>query len=86
MKNLNFFTELKNRWTQNSPLFFQKLSKFGAALTAASLSLVGLAEIPGITLPEIVPQIAGYLATAGAAVTLVSKLPVKDPDYTTLDK
>jgi hypothetical protein len=86
MKNLNFFTELKNRWTEHSPLFFKKLMKFGAWLTALSLSLVGLGAIHGVAIPDIVPQIAGYLATAGAVTTFISKLPVKDPDYETLDK
>lgn len=86
MEKLNFFTELKNRWNKNSPLFFQKLTKFGAWLTGLSVTFIGLSAIPGVTIPEIVPQIAGYLATAGAVTTLVAKLPVKDPDYNTLDK
>ena len=86
MKDLNFFTELQNRWTKHSPLFFKKLMNFGAGLTAASLTLVGLGAIPGIAIPDIVPQIAGYLATAGATITFIAKLPVKNPDYETLDK
>lgn len=86
MKKLNFFTELKNRWNENSPIFFQKLTKFGAWLTGASVTLIGISAIPGVIIPGIIPQIAGYLATAGAVTTLIAKLPVKDPDYTTLDK
>lgn len=86
MEKINFFTELKNRWTEHSPVFFKKLMAFGAWLTGASVTLIGLAAIPGVAIPDIVPQIAGYLATAGAVTTLISKLPVKDPDYNTLDK
>lgn len=86
MEKLNFFTELKNRWKSESPIFFKKLQAYGAWATGVSVSLIGLAEIPGVSLPELLPQIAGYFAAAGAVMTLVSKLAVKDPDYSTLDK
>lgn len=83
---INFFTELLNRWNQSSPIFFQKLQKFGLWLTATSVTLLGLGEIPGITIPDILPKIAGYMAAAGAMIAVISKLTVKDPDYRTLDK
>lgn len=83
---INFFTELLNRWNQSSPIFFQKLQRFGLWLTATSATLIGLAEIPGITIPDLLPQIAGYMAAAGAMIAVISKLTVKDPNYNTLDQ
>lgn len=83
---INFFTELSNRWNQTSPIFFQKLQKFGLWLTATSATLIGLGEIPGITIPDLLPQIAGYMTAGGAMIAVISKLTVKDPDYRRLDK
>lgn len=78
---MNFFTELKNRITLNSPLFFKKIQATGITLTLLSTALIG---IPGI--PDRVQEIAGYILTAGIVMTTVAKLTVKDPDYTVLDK
>ncbi|MCX3264823.1 hypothetical protein [Pedobacter agri] len=50
-------------------------------LTGAAGSVL---VIPGI--PENVKTIAGYALTVGAVLAAVSKLPVKDPDYSTLDQ
>lgn len=78
---MKFTTELWNRWTAASPVFFKKLQAFGLYLTGASGALLA---IPGV--PAFIHDIAGYALTAGAVLTAVSKLPVKDPDYSTLDK
>lgn len=78
---MKFLTELMNRLTANSPKFFKKLQYFGLYLTGLG---GGLVAIPGI--PEKIATIGGYLLTAGAVISVVAKLPVKDPDYESLDK
>lgn len=78
---MNFFIELNNRITSDSPKFFKKLQALGLYLTGAAGSVL---VIPGI--PESVKTIAGYSLTIGAVLAAVSKLPVKDPDYSTLDQ
>jgi hypothetical protein len=78
---MNFFTELNNRITSDSPKFFKKLQALGLYLTGAAGSVL---VIPGI--PENLKVIAGYILTVGAVLAAVSKLPVKDPDYSTLDR
>ena len=78
---MNFFTELSNRWTENSPKFFKKLQYIGLYLASVG---GGLTAIPGV--PEKLSQIGGYLLTAGAVIAVIAKLPVKDPDYSSLDK
>lgn len=78
---MNFFTELNNRVSSDSPKFFKKLQALGLYLTGAAGSVL---VIPGI--PESVKTIAGYALTVGAVLAAVSKLPVKDPDYSTLDQ
>jgi hypothetical protein len=78
---MNFFTELDNRISSDSPKFFKILQALGLYLTGAAGSVL---VIPGI--PENLKVIAGYALTAGAVLAAVSKLPVKDPDYSTLDK
>lgn len=90
---MNFFTELSNRWTANSPNFFKKLISFGAWLTATGIGLIG---VPA-ALQQIIPKtanfdlsllgtISSYMVLAGLIVSVIAKLPVKDPDYTTLDQ
>jgi len=78
---MNFFKELTNRITSDSPKFFKKLQGLGLYLSGASTAVLA---IPGI--PETLKTIASYALTAGLVITAVSKLPVKDPDYSTLDK
>lgn len=78
---MNFFTELSNRWTENSPKFFKKLQYIGLYLASVG---GGLTTIPSV--PEKLAEIGGYLLTAGAVLAFVAKLPVKDPDYSSLDK
>lgn len=84
---MNFFTELSNRWTESSPKFFKKLISFGAWLTATGLGLIGIPA--GLT--EIIPtavdfdlsllgKIASYMVLAGLIISVVAKLPVKDPE------
>ena len=80
-KAMNFFTELSNRLSSNSPIFFKKLQAFGLYLTGFGGALLAIPSLP----PKI-SDIGGYVITAGAVITAISKLPVKDPDYSKLDK
>lgn len=78
---MDFFTELNNRISSDSPKFFKKLQALGLYLTGAAGSVLVIPDIP-----ESLKIIAGYVLTVGAVLAAVSKLPVKDPDYSTLDK
>lgn len=78
---MNFFTELKNRWASSSPIFFKKLQSFGLYISGVAGAVLAIPSIP-----DNIQTIAGYVLTAGAVLTAVSKLPVKDPDYSTLDQ
>lgn len=78
---MNFLTELNNRITSESPKFFKKLQALGLYLIGASTTVLAIPAIP-----ENVKIIASYALTAGLVLAAVSKLPVKDPDYSTLDQ
>lgn len=72
---MKFLTELWNRLTANSPVFFKKLQYFGLYLSGLGTSLIA---IPGI--PEKISAIGGYLITAGMVLSVAAKLPVTNPD------
>lgn len=78
---MNFFTELNNRLTKDSPKFFKKLQYLGLYLSGAAGAILAIPS-----LHNKLQEVAGYILTAGLVLTAVSKLPVKDPDYSTLDK
>lgn len=81
MDKLNFWIELKNRLSSNSPKFFKKLQAIGVWLAGIATVLL---TIPA--LPDIIHDISGYIITGSLVMAAVAKMPVKDPDYPTLDK
>lgn len=88
---INFWTELSNRWSKTSPVFFKKFQAFGAWCTATGGALIGVPAALNATVEttidlSVMLRIASYLVLAGLVISAMSKLPVKDPDYTTLDK
>lgn len=88
---MNFFTELSNRWSANSPKFFKKLSAFGAYLSATGTALIGIPAALNATVDtdmnlSLLGTISSYMVLAGLIIAAVSNLPVKDPDYQNLDK
>lgn len=76
-----FFTELKNRLTSNSPKFFKKIQRFGIWLAGIATVLIAVPEVP-----DDIHKICGYIITGSLVMAAVAKMPVKDPDYTTLDE
>lgn len=78
---MNYFQEFKNRLTKETPKFFKRMLWLGGYLSTAAGAVLA---IPGI--PEKLQVIAGYVLTAGLVIAAMSKLPVKSPDYDTLDK
>ena len=91
MEKINFFQELSNRWTSTSPIFFKKLTSFGGWLTATGTALVGVpAALNAVVKTDmnlaILGTISSYMVLAGIIIAVVSKLPVKDPDYKELDQ
>lgn len=92
-KKINFWTEWSNRWTANSPIFFKKLISLGAWLTATGIGLIGVPAGLEQIIPDtanfdlsLLAKIASYMVLAGLIISVVAKLPVKDPDYSQLDK
>lgn len=72
---MNWIKELVHRLGKESPAFFKKLQWLGLYLSAAG---TGLMAIPGV--PPKLSEIGSYLLTAGAVMTVLSKLPVTDPE------
>lgn len=60
---------IKQRMKAPTPPFFQKLRNVSIALAAIS----GVVLTTPVALPDIVVQVAGYLAVAGAAAGAVSQ-------------
>jgi len=89
---MNFFTELKNRFTLEAPKFHKKLIAFGKWLLAVAIALTAFpagyeALFPnsGIDL-SLLAKISSYMGLAGLLISTVAGTAVKDPDYSTLDK
>lgn len=78
---MNYFVEFKNRLTKETPRFFKGMLWLGGYLSTAAGAVLA---IPGI--PEKLQTIASYVLTVGLVIAAMSKLPVKSPDYQTLDK
>lgn len=60
-----------------SPAFFKRLGAYGMWFTGAAVTVAGLNELPGMQLPEWLPEVAGHLAVMGATITIISRLPVQ---------
>lgn len=91
MDKINFWVELWNRFDEKSPIFFRKLQSIGNWLSATGIGLVGVPAALNAVVEtdinlELMVKIASYMILAGLIINIVSKLPVKDADYETLDK
>lgn len=88
---MNFFTELKNRWNQDSPIFHQKLQQFGNWLLVTSIALSGIptameqANLAQFDLTLLV-RISSYMFLASVVIKAVAGTAVKNPDYSKLDQ
>lgn len=78
---MKFFTELANRWTKDSPKFFKKLQYISLYLIASTTAILVIPKIP-----ETIKNIAEHTLIIGLVMGAISKLPVKDVDYKTIDK
>jgi len=89
---MNFFRELKNRITLDSPKFFKEFQKIGAYLVSSGFALVGVPAAFKTFIPEadidfsLLIKIASYIVLAGLVICAMAKMPVENPDYPTLDK
>lgn len=89
---MNFFTELKNRITLESPKFFKQWQKVGAWLYKAGFALIGVpagfqALVPDANIDlSLLLKIASYMVLAGLIIRGMAALPVQNTDYPTLDK
>ncbi|MFD2035155.1 hypothetical protein ACFSKL_10155 [Belliella marina] len=64
--------EVKNRFGKPTPPFFRKLGNLGLALAGIGAAILSAP----VALPAVVTTIAGYLLTAGVAITSVSEVTV----------
>lgn len=82
-----FFDELYQRFKLPTPDFFKRMKALGAWLTGLSVILLGLhSNFPGMNIPDVVNDIAGYSAVAGFVLISVSQLTVADDAKPELDK
>jgi len=65
---------IKQRWKAPTPKFWKKVQTIGLSLTGIS-SVILTAPV---SLPIGIVTFAGYLATAGGVVGVISQLAVKD--------
>lgn len=87
----SFWTELKNRWAKDSPLFFQKIQQWSTALLTLATGLIAIpAALNGMGATEIdlslMVRISSYVFVAASVAKLVAGTTVKDPNYKTLNK
>jgi len=89
---MNFFTELINRITLESPKFFKKWQTIGAYFVGSGFTLAGVPKAFKMMMPEstidlsLVYTIASYIVLTGFIICAMAKMPVENPDYSTLDK
>lgn len=78
---MEFLKTILERFSSETPKFWNKVAKFGAVLTVISVGLLGANEA-GVELPEVFVTISGYLATAGFVLTVVAKATTTDNELT----
>jgi ABC-type xylose transport system permease subunit len=67
---------IKERWNAKTPKFWKKVQKIGLGLAGVSAIIL----TSPVSLPVGVVTLAGYLATAGSVVGVVSQLTIEDND------
>lgn len=65
---------LKKRFTSETPTFWKRIQTIG--LSCAGISAVILTA--PVALPTAIVSVAGYLATAGGVIGVISQFAVKD--------
>jgi len=74
--NLVIMKTLLQRLLSETPKFWNRLAKIGAALTAISAGLLVAPET--VHIPDWLQSAAGYAATAGFVATLLAKATTTD--------
>lgn len=69
---------LLQRLLSETPKFWNRLAKIGAALTTISAAL--LVSPDNVSIPDWLQTVAGYAATAGFVATLLAKATTTDKD------
>ena len=65
---------IKQRWNAKTPKFWKSVQRIGLGLAGVSAIIL----TSPVSLPVGIVTIAGYLATAGGVVGLVSQLTIED--------
>jgi len=79
MENQSFFTQLGERLTSETPIFFKKFVLFGVSLGAIGLAILGIGATP-VPVPHVLNVVAGYLVTIGTVCTAVAKSTTTNPN------
>jgi hypothetical protein len=66
--------KIKDRFKAETPIFWKKLQTIGLSLAGVSAVIL----TSPVALPVAVVSVAGYLATAGGVIGVISQLAVKD--------
>ncbi|SFT42434.1 hypothetical protein SAMN04489724_0696 [Algoriphagus locisalis] len=74
---MNILTEVKQRATAPTPLFFQKVKKAGLIIAAIGTAVL---TAPGMV-PAVLLAYAGYAVTAGTVLVTISQLTVDDGSF-----
>lgn len=78
---MSLLSELSARWKTESPLIFKKITDLGVRITAASTAVLLTPAIPfpNFHVPDLLTKLAGYGASIGFSIAVISKLTCKDP-------
>lgn len=75
MEVIKLIDELKTRWKQPTPPFFQKLGQIGLILAGVG----GAILTAPVSIPAGLTTAAGYLLTAGVIITSISQVTIDSP-------
>lgn len=71
------FKRLKQRWKQESPKVFKRITNTCVGIGSAATTVLALSVVPGIQLPEQVFKISSYILLGATIIGLPSKLTIK---------
>ncbi|MBN7817025.1 hypothetical protein [Algoriphagus pacificus] len=71
---MSILTEIKQRATAPTPLFFQKVKKIGLIIAAVGTAVI---TAPG-SIPVVLLSYAGYAITAGTVLVSIAQLTVDE--------
>lgn len=75
-----FLSQLLDRLTSETPVFFKKVFAFGATILAVGAAILGSQELKLLNVPDVLYTIAQYMVATGTVIGLVAKSTTVNPD------